>query len=132
VLRCWSAVDVGRAINPVAVEGQIEGAFVQGMGFALVEELVWDGGRLTNPSMMDYKAPTSADTPFEIRALIVEAQEPGGPFGAKGAGEIGMNGVAAAIANAVAAATGCRFNQLPLTPERVLRGMLSKEGAHAI
>jgi len=132
VLRAWSAIDVGRAINPTAVEGQIEGAFVQGMGFALVEELVWDGGRLTNPSMMDYKAPTSADTPFEINALIVEAQEPGGPFGAKGVGEIGMNGVAAAIANAVAAATGCRLNQLPLTPERVLRATLQQETAHAI
>lgn len=132
VLRAWSAIDVGRAINPMAVEGQIEGAFVQGMGFALLEELVWDGGRLINPSMMDYKAPTSADTPFDIKALIVEAEEPGGPFGAKGAGEIGMNGVAAAIANAVAAATGCRINQLPLTPERVLRATLSKEAVHAL
>ncbi|MGD9924619.1 MAG: xanthine dehydrogenase family protein molybdopterin-binding subunit [Pseudorhodoplanes sp.] len=132
VLRAWSAVDVGRAINPAACEGQIEGAFVQGMGFALVEEVVWDGGRVSNPSMMDYKVPTSADTPFDIHALIVEAEEPGGPFGAKGAGEIGMNGVAAAIANAVAAATGCRISQLPLTPERVLRATLPAESAHAI
>jgi CO/xanthine dehydrogenase Mo-binding subunit len=126
VLRAWSAIDVGRAINPTACEGQIEGAFAQGMGFALVEEVVWDGGRITNPSMMDYKAPTSADIPFEITAIIVEAQEPGGPFGAKGAGEIGMNGVAAAIANAVAAATGVRISRLPLTPERVLRATMTR------
>ena len=124
VLRAWSAVDAGRAINPQAVEGQIEGAFVQGMGFALTEEMVWDGGHLSNPSMMDYKAPTSADAPYEINSIIVEAPEPDGPYGAKGVGEIGMNVVAAAIANAVAAATGARLNRLPLTPERVLRKML--------
>jgi len=124
VLRAWSAVDVGRAINPQAVEGQIEGAFVQGMGFALTEEMVWDGARLSNPTMMDYKAPTSADTPYEINSYIVEAPEPDGPYGAKGAGEIGMNAVAAAIANAVSAATGVRLNSLPLTPERVLRALM--------
>jgi CO/xanthine dehydrogenase Mo-binding subunit len=132
VLRTWSAVDVGRAINPVCVEGQIEGAFVQGMGFALTEEVVWDSGRVSNPSLMDYKAPTTQDAPFEITALIVEAQEPDGPFGAKGAGEIGMNAAPAAIANAVTAATGCRFNQLPLTPERVLRGILASESSDAL
>ena len=87
----------------------------------------WSGipGGSSNPSLMDYKVPTSQDAPFEITPLIVEAQEPDGPFGAKGAGEIGMNAVPAAIANAVTAATGCRFNQLPLTPERVLRGILA-------
>lgn len=129
VLRAWSAVDVGKAINPQAVEGQIEGAFTQGMGFALTEEMVWDGGQLSNPTMMDYKVPTSADTPYEIHPIIVEALEPDGPFGAKGVGEIGMNVVAAAIANAVTEATGIRFNRLPLTPERVLCGMLAAEGS---
>jgi CO/xanthine dehydrogenase Mo-binding subunit len=128
VLRAWSAVDVGRAINPLAVEGQIEGAFVQGLGFALTEEMVWDGARLANPTLMDYKVPTTVDAPFEINSFIVEAPEPDGPFGAKGAGEIGMNTVAAAIANAVTDATGRRFNQLPLTPERVLRAMIDDRG----
>lgn len=128
VLRAWSAVDVGRAINPLGVEGQIEGAFAQGLGFALTEEMVWDGPRLANPSMLDYKVPTSLDVPCEINAYIVECMEPDGPFGAKGAGEIGMNTVAAAIANAVAEATGCRFTRLPLTPERVLRAMINAEG----
>jgi CO/xanthine dehydrogenase Mo-binding subunit len=125
VLRAWSAIDVGRAVNPLAVEGQIEGAFAQGMGFALVEEMVWDGARLANPTMMDYKTPTSWDVPYDITSIVVEAADPDGPFGAKGCGEIGINAVAAAIANAVAIATGVRFNQLPLKPERVLRGMLA-------
>jgi CO/xanthine dehydrogenase Mo-binding subunit len=126
VKRAWSAADVGRAINPLSVEGQIEGAFVQGMGLALSEEMVWDGGRLANPSLMDYKVPTSLDSPYDIYPIIVEAPEPDGPFGAKGVGEIGINVVPAAIANAAAAATGHRFRALPLTPERVLGGMLAK------
>ena len=124
VLEAWSAVDVGRAINPASVEGQIEGAFVQGLGFALTEEMVWDGARLVNPSLMDYKAPTALDAPYAIHSIIVEKAEPDGPFGAKGVGEIGINPVPAAIANAVAAATGARIAQLPLTPERVLRAIL--------
>ena len=126
VLRAWSALDVGKAINPQAVEGQIEGAFAQGLGFALSEEMVWDGPRLANPTLMDYKVPTSLDVPYDIHAIIVEAAEPDGPFGAKGAGEIGINVVAAAIANAAAAATGIRYRHLPLTPERVLRGLLDR------
>ena len=113
VLRAWSACDVGRAVNPMLVEGQIEGAFVQGMGFALVEEMVWDGARLANPTLMDYKIPTAIEAPLEMHPIIVESEEPGGPFGAKSVGEIGINAVAAAIANAVANATGARLRQLP-------------------
>jgi CO/xanthine dehydrogenase Mo-binding subunit len=128
VKRAWSAVDAGRAINPVAVEGQIEGAFVQGMGLALTEEMVWDGPRLANPSLMDYKVPTALDAPYAIEAIIVEAPEPDGPFGAKGVGEIGINVVPAALANAVAAATGERLEALPLTPERVLGALMKKKG----
>jgi CO/xanthine dehydrogenase Mo-binding subunit len=127
VLRAWSAADVGKAINPMSVEGQLEGAFVQGLGYALSEEMVWDGGRLANPSMMDYKIPSSREAPYEIHALIVESPEPGGPFGAKGAGEVGINTVAPAIANAVSAAVGVRYRTLPLSPERVLGGLLARE-----
>jgi CO/xanthine dehydrogenase Mo-binding subunit len=76
--------------------------------------------------MLDYKAPTSLDVPYEIQSIIVEAADPDGPYGAKGCGEIGINAVAAAIANAVTAATGKRFNKLPLKPERVLRGILEQ------
>ena len=124
VVEAWSAMDVGRAINPRLVELQIEGGFAQGLGFSLFEEMVWDGARLANPSMMDYKVPTSRDVPYDIHAIIVEAPEPDGPFGAKGAGEIGLNPVPAAIANAVCAATGYRHRHLPLTSERVLDGLI--------
>ncbi len=127
VKEAWSAVDVGRAINPGSVEGQMEGAFVQGMGFALTEAMVWDGPRLANPTLMDYKVPTTLDAPHGIHTIIVEAAEPEGPFGAKGVGEVGINPVAAAIANGVTAATGVRLRALPMTPERVLDAMLEAE-----
>ncbi len=129
--EAWQACDVGKAINPRAVEGQIEGGTVQGLGFALHEELVWDGGRLANPSLMDYKVPTSLDTPHAIHAIVVEEPEPDGPFGAKGIGEIPICAVAPAIANAVHAATGERLRTLPLTPERVLDAVLARESADA-
>ncbi len=126
VTRAWSACDVGRAINPTMVSGQIEGAFVQGMGYALTEEMVWDGGRLANPTLMDYKIPTFAELPETLKSIIVETHEPSGPFGAKSVGEIGINAVAAAIANAVTHATGVRMRQLPLTGERVLDAIGSR------
>jgi CO/xanthine dehydrogenase Mo-binding subunit len=128
VRRAWSACDVGRAVNPQMVEGQIEGAFVQGLGFALVEEMVWDGARLANPTLMDYKIPTFQETPTLLQSIIVESHDPTGPFGAKSVGEIGINGVAAAITNAVNAALGVRLRRLPLTSERVLRAMIEQEG----
>ncbi|MGK6310616.1 xanthine dehydrogenase family protein molybdopterin-binding subunit [Variovorax sp. DT-64] len=131
VVRAWSACDIGRAINPTLAAGQIEGAFVQGMGYALTEEMVWDGPRLANPSLMDYKIPTFAELPESLRAYLVESNEPSGPFGAKSVGEIGINGVAAAIANGIANATGVQLHQLPLTAERVLRGLLAQESAEA-
>jgi CO/xanthine dehydrogenase Mo-binding subunit len=131
VLRAWNAVDVGRAINPALVEGQMEGAFVQGLGFALVEEMVWDGGRVANPSLMDYKIPGAMDVPYEIHTDIVEEPEPDGPFGAKGVGEIGIVPVAAAIANAIYDAAGVRLTRLPFTGERVLDALLAKEAADA-
>ena len=121
----WSALDVGKAINPAMVEGQIEGGFVQGMGMALIEEMVWDGPRLANPTLMDYKAPTSLDAPYNIHSIIVEEPEPDGPFGAKGAGEIGLCPVPAAIGNAIRNAIGARLDRLPMTPERILTAMLA-------
>ncbi len=124
VVNAWSACDVGRAINPALVSGQIEGAFVQGLGFALTEEMVWDGARLANPSLMDYKIPTFAELPDVLRAYIVEAADPTGPFGAKSVGEIGINAVAAAIANAISDAIGVRLRELPMSGERVLDALL--------
>jgi CO/xanthine dehydrogenase Mo-binding subunit len=121
VLRGWSAHDVGRAINPAAIEGQVQGGFVQGLGYALSEEMVWDtDGRLANPSLAEYAVPGALDVPATIVPIIIEAAEPTGPFGAKGVGEPAMVGVAPAICNAVAAATGMRLRKLPLTAERVL------------
>jgi CO/xanthine dehydrogenase Mo-binding subunit len=129
VVNAWSACDVGRAINPKLVSGQIEGAFVQGRGFALTEEMVWDGARLANPSLMDYKIPTFAELPESLRAYIVESMEPSGPFGAKSVGEIGINAVAAAIGNAIADAIGTRLRELPMNGERVLNALLAAERA---
>ena len=123
VIGAWSACDVGKAVNPKMAAGQVEGAFVQGMGYALTEEMVWDGPRLANPTLMDYKIPTFAELPETLRAYLVESHEPSGPFGAKSVGEIGINGVAAAIANAVADAVGARIDRLPITGERVLNAM---------
>jgi len=121
VLNVWSAHDVGRAINPGAVEGQIQGGVVQGLGYALCEELTWEDGQPTNPTMMDYKVPGSLDTPLGIHPIIVESNEPTGPFGAKGVGEPGLVGVAPAVANAIADAVGVRLTKLPMTAEAVLR-----------
>jgi len=126
VLEAWSACDVGKAINPMSVEGQIQGGFVQGLGFALFEEVVWDGARIANPSLMDYKIATTLDVPREIHPLLVEEPELDGPFGAKGIGEIPICAVAPAIANGIASAASVRLRQLPLTPERVLRAMLAQ------
>jgi CO/xanthine dehydrogenase Mo-binding subunit len=97
------------------------------MGFALTEELVWEDGRLVNPNLRDYKAPTMLEAPFEIHCQIVEHPEPDGPYGAKGAGEISLVPVPAAIANAIADAAGIRLTALPFTPERVLMAMLAKQ-----
>jgi CO/xanthine dehydrogenase Mo-binding subunit len=126
VLEAWSACDVGKAINPMSVEGQIQGGFVQGLGFALFEEVVWDGARIINPSLMDYKIATTLDVPDQIHPLLIEDPEPDGPFGAKGIGEIPICAVAPAVANGIAAATGVYIRRLPLTPERVLSAMLKR------
>ncbi len=129
VPRAWTAADVGRAINPAMVRGQIEGALVQGLGYALTEELVWDGPRLANPSLMDYKIPTMAEVPQSHEIYVVEAQEPTGPYGAKSVGELGINAVAAAVANGIVEATGARLTQLPLSAERVYQALYPQDFA---
>jgi CO/xanthine dehydrogenase Mo-binding subunit len=130
VLRAWSAHDVGKAVNYASCEGQIQGGFVQGLGYALYEQLLWDDdGRLANPSLADYKVPGTLDAPAEIVPIIIEDPDPTGPFGAKGVGEISLVGVAPAIANAIAAATGARVRRLPMTPERVLDALEARGGS---
>jgi CO/xanthine dehydrogenase Mo-binding subunit len=119
VLEFVSAADCGRAINPVLVEGQIEGAAVNGISYALCEAYSYDAsGRLTNPRFWDYKIYTSHDLP-KIRTILVESEEPSGPYGAKSIGEVAINGPAPAIANAVFDAVGVRLFELPMTPERL-------------
>ena len=126
VRRVWSAHDIGKAINPVSAEGQIQGAVVQGLGYALLEELAWEGGQLANPSFMDYKIPDALDVPDGIVPILIEeAPEGTGPYGAKGIGEAPIVGVAPAVANAVANATGKRLRRIPLTSERVLTALES-------
>ncbi len=120
ILKYLTLSDVGTPINPKAVEGQIEGAVAQGIGYTLYEELEFDeNGHLTNPSFIDYHIPTSEEVP-EIETEIVKTYEPSGPYGAKSVGEIGMVPPAPAIANAVYDAVGKRFRELPITPDKVL------------
>ncbi|MDE3100971.1 MAG: molybdopterin-dependent oxidoreductase [Chloroflexota bacterium] len=119
VERITEAHDCGRALNPPAVEGQIEGAAYMGYGEAIAEEQVFRGGLHKKPSLLEYKLPTSMDTP-EMKAIIVETIDPEGPFGAKEAGEGPLNPVIPAIANAVYDAIGVRFDETPITPAKVL------------
>lgn len=124
VRRAWCAHDVGRAINPVACEGQIQGGFVQGLGYALTEAMYWnEQGWLTTITLADYKIPGVLDSPPEIHAILVENPEPTHPVGAKGVGEPSLVGAAPAIANAISNAANARVRQLPMTPERVLAAL---------
>ncbi len=119
VLKSIGAHDVGQAINPAAVAGQIEGGAAQGQGYALSEDMIYQEGRLMTPSFSEYLIPTAMDMP-EVRSIILESRSGLGPFGAKGIGEPALTPVAPAIANAVADAIGTRVFELPITPERVV------------
>jgi len=125
VEKIWAAHDVGKAINPQAIEGQIDGGVMQGVGYALTEELLQEDGFLLNDSLATYIAPMSMDVP-EIEHIIVEVPQPSAPFGAIGIGEPTLVPVAPAIANAIADAIGVEMNQIPMTPERVLEKYFSE------
>lgn len=126
VLRLVAAHDVGRAINPISVEGQIEGAVAMGLGAALSEEMIWEQGRLINGSYLFYGISRASDLP-EVEDLVIEAPDPQGPFGAKGVGESGLVPTAAAVANAVADAIGSRIFSLPITPDKILAAMTESQ-----
>jgi 4-hydroxybenzoyl-CoA reductase alpha subunit len=126
VLKIAAAHDVGRAINPMAVEGQIHGGVSMGLGYGLYEELVVQEGQVLNPNFADYSLPTVLDMP-EIECIIVETDDPEGPFGAKGMAEPACIPTAPAIANAVYDAVGVRIRDLPITPEKVLKALKEKE-----
>jgi xanthine dehydrogenase molybdenum-binding subunit len=125
VERMTVVQDVGKAINPLAVEGQIEGAVVMGIGYALTEELITNQkGKVLSDCFEKYLIPTSMEIP-EINIILVETNDSEGPFGAKGVGEIGLNNTAAAIVNALYNATGIRFHKLPVKAEDVFYAMKS-------
>jgi carbon-monoxide dehydrogenase large subunit len=125
VRKATLAVDVGKAINPAMVEGQITGGMLQGLATVLYEDMRFDeGGHLLNPTFTDYKIPTSLDTPDEVIPIIVEVPQPDGPFGARGVGEHTMIPAAPMVANAVADATGLRITSMPITAEKVTLAML--------
>ena len=122
VLNIWGAHDCGKAINPLAVEGQLEGSWHMGMGQALSEQLKYYNGLLLNGNFLDYKIPTSLDTP-PIHSNIIETMDPEGPFGAKETGEGALHPVIPAIANAVFDAVGVRITKLPISAEDILKQM---------
>jgi CO/xanthine dehydrogenase Mo-binding subunit len=125
VLDIIAAQDVGKAINPLAVEGQIEGGVAQGIGYALMEEVVVKDGVIQNPSFSELLIPTALDVPA-IHSIITEAPEPTGPFGAKGTGEPPACPTAAAIINAIYDAVGVEIMSLPVTAEKVYLALKRK------
>jgi CO/xanthine dehydrogenase Mo-binding subunit len=128
VLGHVAVQDVGRAINPAAVESQIHGGVVQGFGWALLERMPYDEqGQLTAATLMDYALPHSLQTPL-IETVIVEVPSDHGPFGAKGVGEPPVVGVPASVANAIADATGIRFTSLPITGEAIRSALATRKG----
>ena len=122
VERVWVAHDCGRAINPLAVEGQVQGAVWMGMGQAMSEENQYHLGLPMRPNMLDYRIPTIAESP-PIEVKLVESNDPLGPFGAKEASEGALHGFPPALANAIHDAIGVRLDELPLTPDRVLEAI---------
>jgi len=113
------AHDVGRAINPMATEGQIRGGVTQGLGWTLMENMAYENGKIINADFVDYIVPSALDVP-EIKPILVEPIEPNGPYGAKGIGEPALNPTMSAITNAIYDATGIRIKELPVSPEKIL------------
>jgi CO/xanthine dehydrogenase Mo-binding subunit len=122
ILRYTCFQDVGRAINPIQVEGQMQGGAVQGIGWALNEEYVFEKGVLKNASLLDYRCPVALDLPM-IEAVMIEVPASEGPYGLRGVGEVPIVPPGAALANAIQRATGARLTELPMNPERVFWAM---------
>ena len=125
MLRVVFAHDIGRVINPASAEGQVEGGFQQGMGYALTEHLQFDPetGACLTPDFLDYKMATAVEMPRSIESVFIESDEPTGPFGAKSLSEPCVIVPAPAIANAIWNAVGVRVRDLPITPEKILAGL---------
>ena len=128
VLRYTAVQDVGKAVHPSYVEGQMQGGAAQGIGWALNEEYVYNGkGEMTNASFLDYRMPTALDLPM-IDTVLVEVPNPGHPYGVRGVGEVPIVPPPAAIANAIHAAVGVRLRELPMSPGRVLKAIREARG----
>jgi CO/xanthine dehydrogenase Mo-binding subunit len=126
VTRFYAAHDVGRAINPMATEGQIQGGIAQGLGWTLMEDMVYEDGKILNADFVDYIVPSCFDIP-DIKPILVEPIEPNGPYGAKGIGEPALNPTMAAITNAIYDAVGVRIKELPVNPQKLLAAIKKKE-----
>jgi len=126
LLKIWDAHDIGKAINPQSVKGQIEGSITMGIGFTFTEDLKLKDGRVVNPNFANYRIPRSVEIP-PIESILIETNDPQGPFGAKGMGEAALLPTSAAIANAIDDAIGVRIKDLPITPEKILRALREKE-----
>ncbi|MGH7846128.1 MAG: xanthine dehydrogenase family protein molybdopterin-binding subunit [Candidatus Binatia bacterium] len=126
VLQCVIVSDCGTVIYPIGAEGQVEGGFAQGLGYALIEGLRFDEGRPINPNFSDYRIPSMRDMP-PLKHAFADSYEPTGPYGAKGLGELNMDPTAAVISNAIFDAVGVRIRDLPITPEKVLNALKEKE-----
>jgi len=123
ILKIWDAHDIGKAINPQSVEGQIEGSLAMGIGYTFLENLRFDKkGRVVNPNFANYRLPRSIGTP-PMESIFVETNDPQGPFGAKGMGEAALLPTSAAIANAIYDAVGIRLKELPFTPEKIIAAL---------
>lgn len=127
VLRIVSTNDVGTVVNPAGAQGQLDGGALMGVGNALMEDFQVEGGQPVNPNWLDYKLPSTQDMP-QLEAILVETENPSGPYGAKGLGEMVQLATEPAIANAICDAVGVRIPTLPITPEKVLNAILAKEG----
>jgi 4-hydroxybenzoyl-CoA reductase alpha subunit len=126
VLNMVAVHDVGRAINPLLIEGQIEGGIAMGIGYALLEKLQWENGKTLNPNFCTYKIVNSTEVP-SIHTFLIETIDPYGPFGAKGIGEPATIPTAPAIANAIYNAIGVRIKDLPITPDKILKALKEKQ-----
>jgi len=122
VIKLWGAFDVGKIINPRLADGQAQGGMLQGMSWAVYENLVYKNGIMANPNFTDYVIATTADKP-EYDITFIEKDYEDGPYKAKGMGEVPLIGVAAAVANAVKAASGVRVSSVPLLPEKIWKGL---------
>ena len=129
ILKFVSVADVGKVINPMLCEGQVEGTILTGIGHAFYENIIYEYGQPINPNFLDYGLPSLCETPQQMKVILAEHLHPKGPYGAHGVGETVMPSIAPCIANAIYNAVGVRIHDLPITPEKVLRNLVEKNAA---